>query len=88
MVDYNIGNPTINRFFSLHYLLPFILIALTIGHLMTLHQVGGSNPLGISNITSKTFINFNPYYTFKDILGFILSIIIIINICILFSYIY
>jgi ubiquinol-cytochrome c reductase cytochrome b subunit len=46
------------------------------GHLLTLHQVGGSNPLGISNITSKTFINFNPYYTFKDLLGFFISFLL------------
>lgn len=72
---YNIGNATLNRFFSIHYILPIIIVGLTMGHLMTLHNVGGSNPLGINNITSLTIIPFHPYYTFKDALGFLLAIL-------------
>jgi quinol-cytochrome oxidoreductase complex cytochrome b subunit len=45
---FSVGNPTLNRFFSLHYLLPFILAALVIMHLIALHEHGSSNPLGIS----------------------------------------
>lgn len=68
---YNVGGPTLNRFYSIHYLLPFIISGITIGHIIALHDAGGSNPLGIS---SKALINFHPYYTFKDIMGFILLI--------------
>src|SRR6478672_2237476 len=45
---FSVGNPTLNRFFALHYLLPFILAALIVMHLMALHQHGSSNPLGIT----------------------------------------
>ena len=62
--------PTLNRFYSLHYLLPFIIAALTLTHLVALHDAGGTNPLGISS--NKSLINFHPYYSFKDILGFII----------------
>ena len=78
--NYNIENETINRFYSLHYLLPFILVVLIIGHIITLHEVKGTNPIGVT--TKK--INFNPYFTIKDILGFI---IIIISIIIVIGYI-
>lgn len=68
---FNVGGPTLNRFYSFHYLLPFIIVGLSMAHLIAIHDTGGSNPLGIS---SKGLINFNPYYTFKDIFGFILLI--------------
>lgn len=74
--NYSVGNATLNRFYSLHYLLPFILSGLSILHLMTLHETGGSNPLGINS--NKIKINFHPYYTWKDILGFILSITLLL----------
>ena len=56
-------------FIALHYLLPFILVGLIFIHLISLHDTGGSNPLGILN---RAMINFNPYFTLKDILGFII----------------
>lgn len=83
---FNIGGPTLSRFYSLHYLLPFIILALTIAHLITLHNSNGSNPLGIvtaydKNSFNLTFINFHPYFSIKDLLGvlifFIFFIIII-----------
>nr|QWQ66177.1 apocytochrome b [Mitosporidium daphniae] len=73
--DFTVGNATLNRFFSLHYLLPFIIIGLIIGHLIELHSKGGTNPLGVSN---QSLINFNPYYTYKDILGFLIIGLILI----------
>jgi ubiquinol-cytochrome c reductase cytochrome b subunit len=69
---YSIGNATLSRFYSLHYLLPFIIVALTIFHLITLHNVGGSNPLGIKNIDT---LRFSPYYIIKDILGVLIAFI-------------
>nr|AOR40646.1 cytochrome b [Chlorocebus pygerythrus] len=67
---YSIGNPTLSRFFTLHFILPFIITALTTVHLLFLHETGSNNPCGISSDSDK--IAFHPYYTIKDILGLIL----------------
>lgn len=75
---YNIGNATLTRFYAAHYLLPMIIAALSLAHLITLHNVGGSNPLGINSVRSLTFINFHPYYSIKDLLGIILLILVLI----------
>lgn len=72
---FSVGNATLNRFFAIHYLLPFILAAFSIAHLIALHDAGASNPLGISS--NKILINFNPYYTFKDILGFLIFFLLL-----------
>jgi ubiquinol-cytochrome c reductase cytochrome b subunit len=65
-----VDNPTLNRFFSLHYCLPFVLIAFVVIHLIYLHVNGSNNPLGISSNIDK--IPFHPYYTYKDYFGLIL----------------
>nr|WDA96351.1 cytochrome b [Macaca mulatta]WDA98327.1 cytochrome b [Macaca mulatta]WDA98353.1 cytochrome b [Macaca mulatta]WDA98379.1 cytochrome b [Macaca mulatta]WDA98444.1 cytochrome b [Macaca mulatta] len=67
---YAIGSPTLTRFFTLHFILPFIIIALTTVHLLFLHETGSNNPCGISSDSDK--IAFHPYYTIKDILGLVL----------------
>lgn len=69
---FSISNATLNRFYSLHYLLPFILLSITIIHIISLHECGSSNPLGIKY---NNYINFHSYYTLKDILGFLLFFI-------------
>ncbi len=66
---FSVNNATLNRFFSLHYLLPFILAALVVGHLLALHQHGSNNPLGISGNLDR--IPFHPYFTFKDLVTII-----------------
>ena len=70
---FSVNNATLNRFFSLHYLLPFILAALVVGHLLTLHQHGSSNPLGISGNLDR--IPFHPYIIFKDLVTIIFFIL-------------
>jgi len=62
---FSVNNATLNRFFSLHYLLPFILAALAAMHLLALHEHGSSNPLGVSGNTDR--LPFHPYFTFKDL---------------------
>jgi ubiquinol-cytochrome c reductase cytochrome b subunit len=62
---FSVNNATLNRFFSLHYLLPFVLAALAVMHMITLHQHGSSNPLGVSSNADK--IPMHPYYLFKDL---------------------
>ena len=67
---FSVGNATLNRFFSLHYLLPFIIAALAMVHIIALHEYGSNNPIGISANIDK--IPFHPYFTIKDLLGFVI----------------
>lgn len=60
-----VGNPTLTRFFALHYLLPFVVTALVILHIFYLHMYGRSNPLGVSSNTNK--VSFHYYYSVKDL---------------------
>jgi ubiquinol-cytochrome c reductase cytochrome b subunit len=64
-----VGNPTLVRFFALHYLIPFIVLALVILHIFYLHSEGRSNPLGISSSSYKVY--FHSFFSTKDFLGFI-----------------
>ena len=76
---FSVSSATINRFFSLHFTLPFILAALVVGHLLYLHISGSSNPVGTTSNADRTA--FHPYFSFKDIvtvyLFFILFTVII-----------
>lgn len=74
-----VDNPTLTRFFSLHFLLPFVISALTALHLLFLHQTGRNNPLGINRNFDK--IRFHPYFRTKDLFGFFLIISILLTIC-------
>src|SRR6185437_7186038 len=64
-----VGNPTLNRFYSLHYLLPFVILGVVVLHLIALHQHGSNNPLGIDRKGPQDSIPFHPYYTIKDMFG-------------------
>lgn len=66
---FSVDNPTLNRFFVLHYLLPFVIIGLVVLHLVALHQHGSNNPLGIERKSPRDSIPFHPYYTVKDLFG-------------------
>lgn len=66
---FSVDNATLNRFFSLHYLLPFAIAGLALVHLVLLHQNGSTNPLGIESNVDK--ISFYPYFYVKDLLGFV-----------------
>nr|AXS65228.1 cytochrome b [Cerambycidae sp. 8 KM-2017] len=65
-----VDNATLNRFFALHFLLPFIVSALVMIHLLFLHQTGSSNPLGTNSNYDK--LPFHPFFSFKDIIGFLI----------------
>nr|URX53393.1 cytochrome b [Incisitermes cf. incisus] len=65
-----VDNATLTRFFTLHFLMPFVVTALVMIHLLFLHQTGSNNPLGLKSDNDK--IPFHPYFTTKDILGFII----------------
>jgi quinol-cytochrome oxidoreductase complex cytochrome b subunit len=77
-----VDNPTLNRFFSLHYLLPFVIVAVVMLHLMALHRFGSNNPLGIDMKGPQDSIPFHPYYTVKDLYG--LGLFLIFYGCIVF----
>jgi len=63
---YSVGNPTLQRFFSLHYLLPFIIAALVGLHIWAVHHVGQNNPIGVEPKTKEDTLPFHPFYTMKD----------------------
>ena len=63
-----VDNATLNRFFSFHFLIPFILIGASAAHILFLHQSGSNNPLGINRDSDR--IPFHPYYSIKDLLGY------------------
>nr|AML26047.1 cytochrome b [Staphylinidae sp. BMNH 1274251] len=70
-----VDNATLTRFFTLHFLLPFIVAALVMIHLLFLHQTGSNNPLGTNSNIDK--IPFHPYFSYKDLFGFILMMMIL-----------
>nr|Q35066.2 RecName: Full=Cytochrome b; AltName: Full=Complex III subunit 3; AltName: Full=Complex III subunit III; AltName: Full=Cytochrome b-c1 complex subunit 3; AltName: Full=Ubiquinol-cytochrome-c reductase complex cytochrome b subunit [Mesoplodon peruvianus]AAC48451.2 cb [Mesoplodon peruvianus] len=73
---FSVDKATLTRFFAFHFILPFIILALTIVHLLFLHETGSNNPMGISSDMDK--IPFHPYYTIKDILGALLLIMVLL----------
>ena len=66
---FSVDQPTLNRFFALHYLLPFVLVGVIFLHVAALHIVGSNNPLGIDVKTPQDTVPFHPYYTLKDSVG-------------------
>lgn len=80
-----VDNATLTRFFSFHFLFPFIIAAFTIIHLLFLHQTGSNNPLGINRNSDK--IPFHPYFSYKDIFGFIIILIFLTFLTLIAPYI-
>ncbi len=66
---FSVDNPTLNRFFSLHYLMPFMITGVVFLHIVALHITGSNNPLGIDVKSSADTLPFHPYYTAKDSIG-------------------
>ncbi len=73
---YSVDNPTLNRFFTLHFLLPFLLVGIVLLHLVALHKVGSNNPTGVEIKSKKDIIPFHPYFTIKDCVGFAIFFLI------------
>nr|YP_009131428.1 cytochrome b [Sclerolinum brattstromi]AIL54788.1 cytochrome b [Sclerolinum brattstromi] len=78
---FSVSNATLNRFFAFHFLLPFILAAMSAIHLLFLHQTGSNNPLGLNSDSDK--IPFHIFYSVKDIVGFIVLLTSLILFCLL-----
>nr|UFZ13953.1 cytochrome b [Taeniochauliodes attenuatus] len=79
-----INNATLTRFFTFHFLLPFIITAMTMIHLLFLHQKGSNNPLGVSSNFDK--IPFHPYFSLKDLMGFIIMLFFFMMMNLLYPY--
>jgi len=73
---FSVDNATLNRFFSLHYLFPFIIAGLTIVHLSLLHKDGSNNPLGIN--TNVEYVPFYPYFYVKDLFAFFIFLTVLL----------
>nr|YP_008993076.1 cytochrome b [Paraplagusia bilineata]AFB71259.1 cytochrome b [Paraplagusia bilineata] len=69
---FSVDNATLTRFFAFHFLLPFMIAAVVMLHLLFLHETGSNNPLGLNSNIDK--IPFHPYFSYKDILGFIIML--------------
>nr|YP_010397823.1 cytochrome b [Rasbora ennealepis]UQJ79035.1 cytochrome b [Rasbora ennealepis] len=65
---FSVDNATLTRFFAFHFLLPFVAVAVTMMHLLFLHETGSNNPMGLNPNADK--ISFHPYFSYKDLLGF------------------
>nr|YP_009355532.1 cytochrome b [Plesiops nakaharae]BAX03837.1 cytochrome b [Plesiops nakaharae]BBU25890.1 cytochrome b [Plesiops nakaharae] len=79
---FSVDNATLTRFFAFHFLLPFIIAAMTMVHLIFLHETGSNNPTGLNSDMDK--ISFHPYFSYKDLLGFAILLIALISLA-LFS---
>ena len=73
---FSVDNPTLNRFYSLHFLIPFIIVGIVFLHIVALHKFGSNNPTGIDLTLKQEKIPFHPYYTIKDFFGFSVFFII------------
>nr|BAI48881.1 cytochrome b [Oryzias latipes] len=65
---FSVDNATLTRFFAFHFLLPFVIAAATVVHLIFLHETGSNNPTGLNSDSDK--VSFHPYFSYKDLLGF------------------
>nr|YP_010449213.1 cytochrome b [Falcolipeurus marginalis]UTT72605.1 cytochrome b [Falcolipeurus marginalis] len=79
---FSVGKPTLTRFFSIHFILPFLILILVLFHMIFLHSTGSSNPLGVSNNSYK--ISFHPYFTYKDVLGVLFFLFLFLFVVFLF----
>nr|YP_010956730.1 cytochrome b [Entomacrodus strasburgi]WMY89823.1 cytochrome b [Entomacrodus strasburgi] len=79
---FSIDNATLTRFFAFHFLFPFVIAAVTVVHLIFLHETGSNNPTGLNSDADK--ISFHPYFSYKDLLGFAALLIALVSLA-LFS---
>jgi ubiquinol-cytochrome c reductase cytochrome b/c1 subunit len=73
---FSVDNPTLNRFFALHYLLPFVILGAVFLHVAALHVVGSNNPLGIDTKGPQDTVPFNPFMTIKDGLAMVVFVLV------------
>nr|QGI24272.1 cytochrome b [Physidae sp. PE4]QYB18830.1 cytochrome b [Physidae sp. P3S_19] len=81
---YSVGQPTLSRFYSLHFLLPMVIMMMVIVHIVMLHEKGSSNPLGCMSHLHK--VTFHPYFSWKDMVGFLFLFMMLIILVFYFPY--
>nr|BAP90334.1 cytochrome b [Stenodactylus petrii] len=81
---FSVDNPTLTRFFTFHFLLPFIILATMLLHLLFLHETGSNNPTGLNSNMDK--IPFHPYFSYKDLLGTLLLISLLLYLALFSPY--
>nr|WNH17121.1 cytochrome b [Dascyllus albisella] len=74
---FSVDNATLTRFFAFHFLFPFVIVAMTLVHLIFLHETGSNNPTGLNSDADK--ISFHPYFSYKDVLGFAVLLLALIS---------
>nr|BBH37200.1 cytochrome b [Priolepis semidoliata] len=74
---FSVDNATLTRFFAFHFILPFVILAATVLHLLFLHETGSNNPAGLTSDTDK--VPFHPYFSYKDLLGFAILLLSLIS---------
>lgn len=79
---FSVDNATLTRFFTFHFLLPFIILAITILHLLFLHETGSNNPIGLNSNTYK--VSFHPYFSYKDLLGFAVLLVLLASLALFY----
>lgn len=79
-----VDNATLTRFFTFHFVLPFLIVIITVVHILFLHENGANNPLGVLREVDK--IPFHPYFTFKDVVGFIVILMGLVLLTLLHPY--
>nr|AHN19702.1 cytochrome b [Microtus fortis] len=79
---FSVDKATLTRFFAFHFILPFIITALVLVHLLFLHETGSNNPIGLNSDTDK--IPFHPYYTIKDFLGILILLMVFMILALFF----
>nr|AXI98699.1 cytochrome b [Pseudoniphargus portosancti] len=78
----SVDSPTIMRFFTFHFLIPFIILMMVVIHITLLHQTGSSNPMGLNSSAEK--IIFHPYFSFKDIMGMMIITLLFLYLCLFY----
>nr|ACC77695.1 cytochrome b [Heremites vittatus] len=79
---FSVDNATLTRFFSFHFILPFVIMGASMLHLLFLHETGSNNPTGLNSNSDK--ISFHPYYSYKDLLGAIMMILFLLLLALFF----
>nr|YP_010960534.1 cytochrome b [Benthodesmus simonyi]WNH37937.1 cytochrome b [Benthodesmus simonyi] len=72
---FSVDNATLTRFFTFHFLFPFVVVAVTVLHLLFLHETGSNNPIGVNSNLDK--VSFHPYFSYKDLLGFVIMLVLL-----------
>nr|YP_009473089.1 cytochrome b [Chelodina mccordi]AUW54983.1 cytochrome b [Chelodina mccordi] len=81
---FSVDNATLTRFFTFHFLIPFMIMGMTMVHLLFLHETGSNNPTGMNSNCDK--IPFHPYFSYKDLLGFTLMTLLLLTLALLHPY--